>query len=82
MNQFSVIITTTPTKTRSEIKKGHENIEEKSRIYFKTETQSILLKPPKPRKLKEYDADVVVNETNRRRLTSLPAKENGVQINK
>jgi len=78
--QFTVIITEKPSQARMKIKSGHEKIKEKSKTYFKTPNQAILLKPPKPGALKGYQADVVINETDKPSLTSLAAKPEGITI--
>jgi len=81
--QFTVIITEKPSQARMKIKSGHEKIKEKSKTYFITEKdQRILLKPPKKGALKGYDADVVVNETLKTRLTQIPAGKNAVKVQK
>lgn len=83
MTQFTVIITASRSRTASKIRNGHDNLKEKSKTYFITEKdQRILLKPPKKGALKGYDADVVVNETLKTRLTQIPAGKNAVKVQK
>lgn len=80
-NQFSVIITENIKNTRIQIKHKHDQIQQKSKTYLKTDTQSILLLPPEMSVVRGYQADVVVNETKHTNLSKVAAKPEGIIIN-
>lgn len=80
-NQFSVIITENIKDTRIQIKHKHDQIQQKSNTYLKTDNQSILLLPPEMSVVREYQADIVVNETQYTNLSKVAAKPDGVIVN-
>lgn len=79
--QFSVIITENPKKVRIQIKNNHDKIKQKSKTYFKTPSQAILLSTPDAGRLRGRQADVVVNETTHTNLSKIAAKPEGIIIN-
>lgn len=82
MNQFTIIITEQPNRTNYKIKNGRENkLEEKAKTYIVTDDgHRILVKPPRGSKLKGYQADVVINETQHTQLSKIPAKPDAIII--
>lgn len=77
--QFTVIISD-KRSTSSENVNEREEMVPVGENYLSSGKDNVLVKPPIASELREYDADVVVNETEKENLTHLPAGDNATTV--